>query len=80
MARPHIPSGIFWSAALNRYQAVLQLIVGAIEDQIRATMRVEPPTAHIETDAALGLITATVRNGLIDRVRPSERRVDMAIS
>jgi F-type H+-transporting ATPase subunit a len=68
----------------GRYQAVLELIVGAIEDQIRATMRVEPrpyvpmigtlflfillanwssllpgiepPTAHIETDAALGLI------------------------
>jgi F-type H+-transporting ATPase subunit a len=68
----------------NRFQAFLELIVGAIEDQIRATMRVEPrpyvpligtlflfillanwsslipgiepPTAHIETDAALGLI------------------------
>lgn len=68
----------------NRYQAALELIVGAVEDQIRATMRVEPrpyvpmigtlflfiltanwsslipgvepPTAHIETDAALGLI------------------------
>ncbi len=68
----------------SRYQAVLELIVGAIEDQIRSTMRVapkryvpmlgtlfffiltanwsslvpgiEPPTAHIETDAALGLI------------------------
>jgi F-type H+-transporting ATPase subunit a len=68
----------------DRYQAVLELIVGAIEDQIRVTMRVEPrpyvpmigtlfvfillanwsslipgvepPTAHIETDAALGLI------------------------
>ncbi len=68
----------------TRYQAVLELIVGAIEDQIRGTMRVapkpyvsmigtlfifilaanwsslvpgiEPPTAHIETDAALGLI------------------------
>ncbi len=68
----------------TRYQAVLELIVGAIEDQIQATMRVspkpyvamigtlflfilaanwsslvpgvEPPTAHIETDAALGLI------------------------
>ncbi len=68
----------------SRYQAVLELIVGAIEDQIRATMRVaptlyvpmigtlflfilaanwsslvpgvEPPTAHIETDAALGVI------------------------
>lgn len=68
----------------SRYQAMLELIVGAIEDQIRSTMRVapkayvpmigtlflfiltanwsslvpgiEPPTAHIETDAALGLI------------------------
>jgi F-type H+-transporting ATPase subunit a len=68
----------------SHYQAVLELIVGAIEDQIRSTMRVapkayvpmigtlflfiltanwsslvpgiEPPTAHIETDAALGLI------------------------
>ena len=68
----------------TRYQAVFELIVGAIEDQIRGTMRVapgpyvpmigtlflfilaanwsslvpgvEPPTAHIETDAALGLI------------------------
>ena len=68
----------------SRYQAVLELIVGVIEEQIRSTMRVapkpyvpligtlllliltanwsslvpgvEPPTAHIETDAALGLI------------------------
>lgn len=68
----------------SRYQAVLELVVGAIEEQIRATMRVaprryvatlgtlflfiltsnwsavvpgiEPPTAHIETDAALGLV------------------------
>ena len=68
----------------SRYQAVLELIAGAVEDQIRGTMRVapkpyvpmigtlflfilaanwsslvpgvEPPTAHIETDAALGLI------------------------
>jgi F-type H+-transporting ATPase subunit a len=68
----------------SRYQAVLELIVGAIEDQIQSTMRaapnayvpligtlflfilianwssivpgIEPPTAHIETDAALGLI------------------------
>ena len=68
----------------SRYQAVLELVVGAIEDQIRGTMRiapkpyvaligtlfvfilvsnwsslipgVEPPTAHLETDAALGLI------------------------
>ena len=65
-------------------QTVLEMIIGAIEDQIQATMRaapkpyvamvgtlflfilaanwsslvpgVEPPTAHIETDAALGLI------------------------
>lgn len=68
----------------TRYQAVLELIVGTIEDQIHSTMRIapqpyvamigtlfifiltanwsslipgiEPPTAHIETDAALGLI------------------------
>ena len=68
----------------SRYQAALELIVGSIQDQIRATLRVEPrpyvpmigtlflfilfanwsslipgvepPTAHIETDAALGLI------------------------
>jgi F-type H+-transporting ATPase subunit a len=68
----------------SRYQAVLELIVGAIEDQIHSTIRaapkpyvplvgtlflfilianwssmvpgIEPPTAHIETDAALGLI------------------------
>ncbi len=68
----------------TRYQAVLELIVGTIEDQIQGTMRaapqpyvpmigtlfifilianwsslipgVEPPTAHIETDAALGII------------------------
>ena len=68
----------------SRYQAVVELMVGAIADQIRATLRVEPrpyvpligtlflfilaanwsslvpgvepPTAHIETDAALGLI------------------------
>jgi F-type H+-transporting ATPase subunit a len=68
----------------NERQAVLELIVNAIEDQIQSTMRVapapylsmvgtlflfilaanwsslipgvEPPTAHIETDAALGLI------------------------
>jgi F-type H+-transporting ATPase subunit a len=65
-------------------QTVLEMIIGAIEDQIQATIRaapkpyvamigtlflfilaanwsslvpgVEPPTAHIETDAALGLI------------------------
>jgi F-type H+-transporting ATPase subunit a len=68
----------------TRYQAVVELIVEAIEDQIQSTMRappkpyvpmigtlfvfilvanwsslvpgIEPPTAHIETDAALGLI------------------------
>ncbi len=68
----------------SRFQAVLELIVGTIEDQIASTMRVapkpyvpmvgtlflfilaanwsslvpgiDPPTAHIETDAALGLI------------------------
>jgi F-type H+-transporting ATPase subunit a len=80
--------GFFATRALklspSRLQTVLELIVGAIEDQIRGTMRtapapyvpligtlflfilaanwsslvpgVEPPTAHIETDAALGLI------------------------
>jgi len=80
--------GFFATRALKsspgRLQTVLELIVGAIEDQIRATMRaepapyvpligalflfilaanwsslipgIEPPTAHIETDAALGLI------------------------
>jgi F-type H+-transporting ATPase subunit a len=68
----------------TRPQAVLELVLGAIEHQIRGTMRaapesyvpligmlfvfilvanwsslipgIEPPTAHIETDAALGLI------------------------
>ncbi len=68
----------------SRYQAMLELTVGAIEDQIRGTMcaapqrylpmigtlflfiltanwsslipGIEPPTAHLETDAALGLI------------------------
>jgi F-type H+-transporting ATPase subunit a len=81
-------AGVFATRALRvspgRLQTVLELIVGAIEDQIRGTMRtaptpyvpligtlflfilaanwsslvpgVEPPTAHIETDAALGLI------------------------
>lgn len=74
------------SLALNpsRTQTALELIVGAVEDQIQATIRaapgpyvpligtlflfillanwsslipgIEPPTAHIETDAALGLI------------------------
>jgi F-type H+-transporting ATPase subunit a len=70
--------------APSRGQAVVEVIVGAIEDQIRSTMRVapapylpllgtlfvfilaanwsslipgvDPPTAHLETDAALGLI------------------------
>jgi F-type H+-transporting ATPase subunit a len=70
--------------APTRYQAALELIVGAIADQIQGTMRVlpnpyvpmigalflfilaanwsslvpgiEPPTGHIETDGALGLI------------------------
>jgi F-type H+-transporting ATPase subunit a len=68
----------------SRSQALLELIVGTIEDQIRITMRatpksyipmigtlflfilaanwsslipgIDPPTAHLETDAALGLI------------------------
>jgi F-type H+-transporting ATPase subunit a len=68
----------------SRYQALLELVVGAVSDQIRGTIRdapepyvaligtlflfiltanwvsllpgIEPPTAHIETDAALGLI------------------------
>jgi len=68
----------------SRRQAVIELIVGVIADQIRETMRVEPapylrlvatlflfilaanwsslipglepPTAHIETDAALALV------------------------
>ena len=68
----------------SRRQTVIEVIVGAIEDQIRSTMRVapapylpllgtlfmfilaanwsslipgvDPPTAHVETDAALGLI------------------------
>jgi F-type H+-transporting ATPase subunit a len=70
--------------APSRFQAVLEVIVGAVEEQIHSTIRVppapyvpmigtlfifilvanwssmipgiEPPTAHIETDAALGLI------------------------
>ena len=68
----------------SRFQTVLEVIVGAVEEQIHSTVRVapgpyvpmigtiflfilaanwsslipgiEPPTAHIETDAALGLI------------------------
>jgi F-type H+-transporting ATPase subunit a len=80
--------GFFATRALTlsptRYQAALEIIVEAIEEQIRGTMRiapqpyvamigtlfvfilvsnwsslipgVEPPTAHLETDAALGLI------------------------
>jgi F-type H+-transporting ATPase subunit a len=74
----------FLSLRPTATQTILELIVGTIEDQIRATMRVtpapyvpiigtlflfilaanwcslipgiEPPTAHIETDAALGLV------------------------
>jgi F-type H+-transporting ATPase subunit a len=70
--------------APSRGQTVIEVIVGAIEDQIRSTMRVapapylpllgtlfvfilaanwsslipgvDPPTAHLETDVALGLI------------------------
>ncbi len=70
--------------APSRMQTVLEVIVGAIEDQIRDTMRtapapylpllgtlflfilianwsslipgIDPPTAHLETDAALALI------------------------
>jgi F-type H+-transporting ATPase subunit a len=70
--------------APSRSQTVLEVVVGAIEDQIRDTMRakpapylpligtllvfilaanwsslipgVDPPTAHLETDAALALI------------------------
>jgi F-type H+-transporting ATPase subunit a len=78
--------GLMAALALTptRCQSALEMIVGAIEDQIQNTMRVtprpyvavigtlflfiltanwsslvpgiEPPTAHIETDAALGLI------------------------
>ncbi len=72
------------TVAPSRSQTALEVIVGAIENQIRDTMRVapapylpllgtlfvfilaanwsslipgiDPPTAHIETDAALGLI------------------------
>ena len=72
------------TVAPSRSQTVIEVIVGAIENQIRDTMRVapapylpligtlfvfilaanwsslipgiDPPTAHIETDAALGLI------------------------
>jgi F-type H+-transporting ATPase subunit a len=72
------------AVAPSRSQTVIEVIVGAIEGQIRSTMRiapapylpllgtlfvfilaanwsslipgVDPPTAHIETDAALGLI------------------------
>ncbi len=72
------------SLAPSRTQTILELILAAVEDQIRGTIRVapgpyvpmigtlflfiltanwssvipgvEPPTAHIETDVALGLI------------------------
>lgn len=78
----------------GKLQAVLELVVGAIDDQIRATIPgdpgryraligtlllfilaanwsslipgVEPPTAHLETDAALALIVflATIGYGI----------------
>ncbi|WP_323772331.1 F0F1 ATP synthase subunit A [Antarctobacter sp.] len=78
----------------GKMQAVLELVVGAIDDQIRATIpgdpgryraligtlllfilaanwsslipEVEPPTAHLETDAALALIVflATIAYGV----------------
>ena len=81
----------------SRTQAVLEMLVEAIDDQIEATMQVdaspyraligsifiyillanwssilpgvEPPTAHIETDAALALIVlaATVVFGIASR-------------
>ena len=75
---------ILLSLIPSRRQGALEVVVGAIEDQIRGTMRaeprrylplfgtlfvfiltanwssllpgVEPPTAHLETDAALALI------------------------
>jgi F-type H+-transporting ATPase subunit a len=81
----------------SRTQAVLETVVGAIDDQIRDTMQVdpapyrpligtifiyvlianwsslvpgiEPPTAHLETDAALALIVfaATIFYGIWTR-------------
>lgn len=81
----------------SRRQAILEAIVGAIDDQIRSTMQVdpapyrgligtififllianwsslvpgiEPPTAHLETDAALALIVfaATIIYGIASR-------------
>lgn len=80
--------------APSKTQAVLEIVVGAIDDQIRGTMQVEPgpyraligtifiyllianwsslvpgiepPTAHLETDAALALIVfgATIAYGI----------------
>jgi F-type H+-transporting ATPase subunit a len=85
------------SLAPSKVQAVLELIVGTIDQQIRDTMQaepkpyraligtlflfilvsnasslvpgVEPPTAHIETDAALALIVfcATIFHGIRTR-------------
>ncbi len=82
------------SLAPSRSQAALELIVSAIEEQIRGTMRspqapyvpligtlflfilianwsslipgIDPPTAHIETDAALALVVfgATIYFGV----------------
>src|SRR5208337_166090 len=81
----------------SKRQVTLEMLVGAIDDQIRATMQVEPgpyraligtifvfvltanwsslipgvepPTAHIETDAALALIVfcATIFYGIRTR-------------
>jgi len=81
----------------SRLQALLELVVEAIDDQVRGTMQVEPapyrpligtiflfilvanwsslvpgiepPTAHLETDAALALIVfcATVAFGISSR-------------
>jgi len=81
----------------SRAQAVLEIVVGAVDDQIRETMRsdpgpyraligtifvyvlianwsslmpgIEPPTAHLETDAALALIVfcATIYYGIATR-------------
>jgi F-type H+-transporting ATPase subunit a len=85
------------SLAPSKAQATLEILVGAIDDQIRETMQidpapfraligsiflfvlvsnwsslvpgVEPPTAHIETDAALALIVfcATIVYGARSR-------------
>ena len=93
----------------SRTQAVLEMVTGAIDDQIRGTMQVdptpyrtligtiflyllvanwsslvpgiEPPTAHLETDAALAFIVfgATIfygigTRGLAATSRPSPNR------